>query len=291
VKWDFLLDETMDRHTTFRIGGPADRLWIPRQVPDLATFLRACPEGEALYLIGAGSNILVADAGIRGTVILTKELRVMKLKENRLRVGSGIILPGLLRVLAQEGMAGMECLAGIPGTVGGAVRMNAGTESGCIADRLVAVTLLDRSGHKDRRKRDEIDFGYRSASFPKDHFIVEAEFQLVRDDPEAISGRLRRNMALRKKKQPLSLPSAGSVFKNPPGDHAGRLIEAAGMKGERIGDAEVSPMHANFIVNRGRARAAEVLTLIRRIREKVQSLFGVSLELEIRLMGDFAPNR
>jgi len=197
------------------------------------------------------------------------------------------MLPALLQTLARQGWGGLECLTGIPGTVGGAVLMNAGTETGTISDHLAAVTLMDREGHLQRREAESLDFGYRRAGLPEDHVIVEAEFLLEKGEPHKIQKAIRNRWNERKAKQPLLLPSAGCVFQNPPGDAAGRMIDACGLKGNSVGGAEVSPIHANFIVNRGHARAADVMELIRRVREKVRDRFGVTLDLEIRLLGAF----
>jgi UDP-N-acetylmuramate dehydrogenase len=287
MKGTMRFDAPMASYTTFNIGGKADRVFTPRGVSDLSSFLRQCPEEERLTVLGWGSNVLVSDEGVRGTVIITKELKWMRVTGNRVRVGAGVMMPKLLNELAVRGLGGMEFMAGIPGTVGGAVRMNAGTSEGTVADRLISVVSADRAGRLQRRDRQEIPFGYRSCGLPGDWVILGVGLYLDHQDPAAIAGRIRERMTARKEKQPVSLPSAGSIFKNPPGDYAGRLIEAAGMKGVRIGDAEVSRVHANFIVNRGRARAADVLALIRDVRERVQEKFGVLLELEIEMFGDF----
>ncbi|NOY52464.1 MAG: UDP-N-acetylmuramate dehydrogenase [Deltaproteobacteria bacterium] len=276
-------------HTTWRIGGPADRFHRPAAISDLAELLRGLPPGEEIVVVGGGSNLLVADAGIRGRVIMMRALKAMDREGENLRVGAGMLLPELLQSLAREGWGGLEFLAGIPGTVGGAVRMNAGTGDGSISDRLTAVTMMDRNGRLERWEADRIDFGYRKSGLPDDRLIVEAELILEQGDPGVILRTIRKLWAERKKKQPLSLPSAGCVFKNPPGKTAGRLIDLCGMKGVRVGDAEVSEVHANFIVNRGHARAVDVLELIGKVREKVKGRFGIVLKPEIRLVGDFPP--
>jgi len=199
-------------------------------------------------------------------------------------VGAGVLLPRLLRELIRRGLGGLEWLAGIPGTVGGAVRMNAGTGEGCMADRLVSVTLLNRSGKIERLERRDISFGYRRMELEDETWIVGAELLLEPGDPSTMEQTISERLKLRSSLQPLGFPSAGSIFKNPEGDFAGRLIEAAGMKGERVGDAEVSTVHANFIVNRGKARAGDVLTLIGRIKSRVAETFGIQLELEIKVI-------
>ncbi len=284
---EILFDEPMSRHTTWRIGGPADRFCRPDTISDLTEFLRESPPDEEIIIVGGGSNLLVADAGIRGTVMMTRALKGMEWEGGVLRVGAGMLLPELLHSLAREGWGGLEFLAGIPGTVGGAVRMNAGAGTGTLSDRLAAVTLIDREGRSERCEADRIDFGYRSADLPEDRMIVEAELILKREDPDLILKTIREGWTERKSRQPLAHPSAGCVFKNPPGDAAGRLIDLCGMKGVRVGDAEISKVHANFIVNRGHACASEVLELIGQVREQVRERFGVSLELEVSLAGDF----
>jgi UDP-N-acetylmuramate dehydrogenase len=276
----------MDRHTTFRIGGPADRFVVPRDTEDFQTLLQETPEEEKITVVGAGSNLLVQDGGLRGTVVHTKSLDWVRVETNRASVGAGVQLPGLLRKLSRRGLGGLEGLAGIPGTVGGAVRMNAGTPELCMADRLLQATLLHRSGRVEQKKRDALNFGYRFMDLPENTWITGAELQCDPGDPAEIEEAIKKRWAERNQKQPWSLPSAGSIFKNPPGDHAGRLIEESGMKGARVGDAEVSTVHANFIVNHGKARAADVLALIKKVRKNVEHQFGVHLELEIRIVGE-----
>ncbi len=287
MKRDMRLHEPMARHTTFRIGGPADRFFVPSGIADLRKFLEECPGDEPMTLLGAGSNLLVSDDGIRGTVIHLGGFQSVRIEKERLLVGAGVMLPGLLQQLARAGLGGLEFLGGIPGTVGGSVRMNAGTDGGWIADRLLSVTCLHPSGALRRQRREEIDFGYRRMELPRRVCILAAEFHLEPDDPLRIAERLRERMARRRSSQPVHLASAGCIFKNPPGDAAGRLIDAAGLKGMRIGDAEVSSLHANFVVNRGKACAADVLSLVRKIQTRVREESGVDLEFEIEMLGVF----
>ncbi len=287
MKRDMRLQEPMARHTTFRIGGPAERFFVPSGIGDLRAFLEERPREDPITLLGAGSNLLVSDEGIRGTVIHLGAFQSVRVENERLLAGAGVMLPGLLQQLARDGLGGLEFLGGIPGTVGGGVRMNAGTEGGWIADRLLSVTYLDASGTLRRQRREEITFGYRQMALPRGACIVGAEFRLEPDDPMRIAERLRERMADRRKRQPVHLASAGCIFKNPPGDAAGRLIEAAGLKGARVGDAQVSSQHANFVVNRGKARAADVLSLVRRIQERVRQESGVELAFEIEMVGVF----
>ncbi len=287
MKRDIRLHEPMARHTTFRIGGPADRFFVPSGIHDLRAFLEECPPEEPITLLGAGSNLLVSDDGIRGTVIHLGAFQSVRIENERLLAGAGVMLPALLQQLAREGLGGLEFLGGIPGTVGGGVRMNAGTDGGWIADRLLSVTYLHPSGTLQRKRREEIVLAYRRMALPPGACIVGVEFRLEPDDPMRIAARLRERMAKRRQSQPVHLASAGCIFKNPPGDAAGRLIEAAGLKGTRVGDAEVSPLHANFVVNRGKASAEDVLSLIRRIQERIREARGVDLEFEIEMVGVF----
>ncbi|MDX1762691.1 MAG: UDP-N-acetylmuramate dehydrogenase [bacterium] len=283
--------ERLAPYTTLRIGGEADRLFIPKGVAELAAFLRSCPPQEPLTVLGWGSNVLVSDRGIRGTVVVTKGLNWFRTTGDVARVGGGLKLARLLHDLARVGLGGMAFMTGIPGTVGGAIRMNAGTAEGVVSDRLISLTALDRKGTVHRCTRQEVTFGYRHASLPRDWVIVGAEFGLERGEPHVIREAMRERLTARKASQPLSMPSAGSVFKNPSGVYAGALIEAAGLKGLRAGNAQVSPVHGNFIVNCGDATAADVMGLIDRIRKKVKKKFSIQLELEIELLGEFDGHR
>lgn len=287
MKGRILFHEPMGPHTTFRIGGPAERFAVPLDREDFQNLLGEMPEGETITVVGAGSNLLVSDQGVRGTVVHTAGLDWICMEGRNVTVGAGVMLPSLLRNLLGKGLGGMEWLAGIPGTVGGAVKMNAGTGEGSMADRLVSVDLLHRSGRQETRTKTELTYGYRWMKLPAETWIVGAELSLETRKPEQIRQEIERNLKARRKSQPLGLPCAGSIFKNPPGDFAGRLIDEAGMKGAKEGDAEVSPVHANFIVNRGRARATDVLILIQKIRDRVKEKFDIVLELEIKLIGEW----
>ena len=286
MKESVRFDEPMSRHTTFRIGGPADRFVVPSSMEELQKIVQQVPVGEKLTLVGAGSNLLVLDGGIQGTVVHTGGLDWIEIQENVASVGAGVRLPRLLIKLAKGGLGGLEFLAGIPGSIGGAVMMNAGTREGCMVDCLISATLMLPSGRIEKVKKNDVQFGYRTVTLPKDAWVIGAELQIKPRDPKEIQEEIQKRLDERKDTQPWDVPSAGSIFKNPSGDYAGRLIEDAGMKGVRIGDAEVSETHANFIVNRGKARAADVVALIKEIREKVSQKFGIEMDLEINIIGE-----
>ncbi len=289
----------MSAYTTFRVGGPAEALC---EVPDLLTlqqvtaFLGA--EGVAYLAAGWGGNLLVSDEGLKGVVIVLRgelaQVRRLAGAENRISAGGGLGIPDLLSFCRRQGLGGLEFLAGIPGTVGGAVAMNAGAFGGSIGERVAAVKLVDGTGALTCREGSALHFGYRGFEVPsggsspgRGQIIVEAQLHLEREERVAIARRMRGYLAKRRQRQPLEHPSAGSVFKNPAGDHAGRLIERAGLKGHRIGGAMISTKHANFIVNTGDARAADILRLMDLVRQRVREQSGIELEPEIRMVGFF----
>jgi len=272
--------------TTFRIGGPARFLAEPAHVDelwDLCTMARE--EGWPLLLLGRGSNLLVGDGGFPGLVVLTKALRKVKIKGNRIWAQSGASLT-TLAVLAQEaGLSGLEALGGIPGTLGGGLVMNAGAFGRFLGDLIEEVEILT-DGKVEVLTGDELDWGYRKSGL-EGKLVVGATLRLVHGEKKNISREMAFLNRRRRVSQPLDEPSAGSVFKNPPGEAAGRLIEMAGLKGFRVGDAMVSQLHANFIVNMGKARAKDVVDLIRVIKGAVEGTFSVSLEEEIIYAGVF----
>lgn len=278
----------LDRYTTLRVGGPADILAVPEDMGELERLVRyAARCGLPLYVLGHGSNVLVPDEGVRGlVVVLTKAAAWVRFEGAEVEAGAGCPLPRLVQMAARRSLAGLEGLAGVPGTVGGALFMNAGTAGASIGDVTLWVEVLDREGERVRLAREEMGFGYRTSRLQRGGLIaVSARLGLAPGDPAAIAAALRAAAQRRRATQPLEQPNAGSVFKNPPGDFAGRLIEAAGCKGWRSGGAEVSPRHANFIVNLGGATAGDVLRLMARVHRRVREAFGVSLEPEIRLFG------
>jgi len=278
-------DEPMARHTTFRFGGPADYFVEPRNADELALALDTCREQRLeTFPLGMGSNLLVRDAGVRGAVIYLGGLEPGRMtREGRKVVASaGVKLPKLLRFACDQGLAGLEALIGIPGTVGGAVVMNAGGRYGTIGEFVTCVHALDRSGAAVRIGGAEAGFGNRTSNLGP-YLVTAVELELPPGEPPVLAARAQAILAEKKKSQPLSAKSAGCVFKNPPGQSAGRLIDEAGLKGHAVGGAMVSHKHANFIVNRGDARAADVLELIELIRERVRSRFQISLELEVKV--------
>lgn len=296
-------DEPMAKHTTYRVGGPADLYLAARSAENLAAAWRHCRErGVPVTVVGGGSNLLVADAGIRGVVIRNEARHLQFLPrtrradepgaEWRARAETGATYIGLSQKAAEKGLTGLEWAVSIPGTVGGAVVNNAGAHGGCTADAVERVYVLERSGATRWLTFDELALAYRDSRFRRQvrvegeiiESLLTVEFRLRRGDPAEITATMASFVAHRKATQPVG-PSAGSVFKNPPGDAAGRLIEQAGLKGHRIGAAEISPRHANFIVNRGGASAAEVRALVELAHDEVRRRFGVDLEPEVQMLG------
>jgi len=283
--------EPMAQHTSIEVGGPSDCLCVPLSQVELIEVVRFCRKvGAPVTVIGRGTNILVSDRGIRGTVLgLEQALATVDIDGTRVTAGAGVSLPWLLRQSLGAGLVGLEYLAGIPGSVGGAVMMNAGTQQGTIGDRVRRITVYDLPEDRvTRLGRSELEFGYRSSVLQRGFRLVLAvELELETGDTHEAEEVIRKTRKQRAATQPLDYPNAGSVFRNPPGDYAGRLIEQAGLKGLRVGGAEVSRLHANFIVNRGGARASDVFRLMRQVQTRVLDHSGVQLEPEIRFVGDW----
>lgn len=282
-------DEPMNRHTSWRAGGKAELFFIPASVGDLQTFLHALDEDTPIFWLGVGSNLLVRDGGLCGVVIsatsILKELE--RIDSYLVRAGSGVPCTQLARQCIRWGLGPSEFFAGIPGTVGGALTMNAGAHGGETWERVESVRTIDRDGEIHQRSPAEYSVGYRSVKGPANEWFLQATFRFepgVTASMDAMKAMLER----RKATQPLGLPSCGSVFRNPPGDHAARLIEAAGLKGYRIGGAEVSPKHANFIINTGDATATDIEELIEHVRQTVIDEHGVELKHEVRIVGEVA---
>jgi UDP-N-acetylmuramate dehydrogenase len=287
VRGRLLYDEPLSGHTSFKIGGPADFYFFPKDLEDLVSVVQVC-ETESIprFVIGKGTNLLVSDAGFRGVVIdLSESFSMIHSREFTVTAGAGVQLWDLLLYCTERGLSGMESLAGIPGGVGGGIRLNAGAFGWEIKDCLENVAFVEAKGSVIMRPREDIRMDYRRTDLPADAVIVQAQFQMKEGSPAEMKTVQEDILNKRREKQPLSLPSAGSVFKRPQGDYAGRLIEEAGLKGLRFGDAMVSGKHANFIVNCQSASASDVMRLIIEIKKRVFDRFGLRLELEIHFLG------
>jgi len=283
-------DEPMAAHCSWRTGGRARRYYRPADLDDLCRFLGDLEPQEPLLWLGLGSNLLVRDGGFAGTVIATLgTLNLLEwLDERTLRAGSGVTCSKVARLTAQAGLVGAEFLAGIPGTLGGALAMNAGAFGGETWQCVEAVETVTRSGRVQTRLPSDYRIGYRSVQGPSDEWFVTARLRLEHGDAQAAQARIRALLLRRSETQPTREPSCGSTFRNPPGDYAARLIEAAGLKGALIGGARVSEKHANFIINTGTATAADIEALIVQIQERVEQDSGVRLETEVRIVGEEA---
>lgn len=282
-------DESMARHTTYRIGGPTALHIECATVADIAAATSIlAEEGVDWRVLGKGSNVLVSDDGYDGAVIaLGRDFKRHCLEGDRLRTGAGVILAAVVRDAFSEGRTGLEFAVGIPGTVGGALAMNAGSREEWIGSIVESVTLFVPGEGLVGVRGPEIAWGYRTSGLTARDIIVEAALRVVEGDAVHIRRTMEASLRRRKRTQPLSMPSAGSVFVNPAGDAAGRLIESAGLKGARVGGAQVSDVHANFIVNTGGATARDVVALVRLIRETVKEAHGIELTPEVRFLGSF----
>jgi len=281
-------NEPLARYTSWHIGGPADRLYRPSDVDDLAAALASLAPDEPVFWLGLGSNLLIREGGIRGTVILTRQLLqgMEYLGRGRVRAEAGVPCALLAKFCARHDRAGAEFFAGIPGTVGGALAMNAGAWGGETWSHVEAVETVDRRGVQRERPPEDYTVGYRHVEGPAGEWFTAARFAFEDGDGEAARRRVKELLAERGRAQPTGVRSCGSVFTNPPGDHAARLIDAAGLKGKRIGGAGVSEKHANFIINHGDATAADVEALIDHVRAEVERTSGVRLQPEVRIVGD-----
>lgn len=288
LRGELRLDEPLARYTSWRVGGPARRLYRPADSDDLVQFLGTLAEDEPLLWLGLGSNLLVRDAGFAGTVIVTQgALQGMaRLDRSMLRVEAGVTCARLARFAAREGLCGVEFMTGIPGTFGGALAMNAGAFGGETWPLVSALEMVDRKGQVSRRSPDLFKVGYRQVERPADEWFLAATLVLQPGDVSESQQRIRVLLERRNQSQPIGQPSCGSVFRNPQGDHAARLIEAAGLKGRCIGGAQVSEKHANFIINTGSATAQEIEQLIELVRAEVQRTSGVELRREVHIVGE-----
>ena len=281
--------EPLSRHTSWRVGGPAELYFRPADLDDLSLFLRELGAATPVFWLGLGSNLLVRDGGIPGVVIAAAGIFKDLERVAELQVRAGVSLPctQLARQCVRWGIGPAEFFAGIPGTVGGALAMNAGAHGGETWERVRSVTTINRQGDVHERSPGEFEIAYRSVAGKEDEWFVEALFEFEAG-VGASKETLTQMLARRKDTQPLGLPSCGSVFRNPDGDFAARLIETAGLKGHRIGGAEVSTKHANFIINRAAASAQDIETLINHVQHAVAEVHGIDLVREVRIVGEVA---
>ncbi len=282
-------DVPMSRHTALRVGGPADAVATPKDCEQLALLLRLCAHHELPHSVfGAGFNVLVRDGGIDGVVVLLRKLRRIELRPGPVVFAeAGVSHTSITRFCVEQGLAGLEFAAGIPGTVGGWVAMNAGIGCRELSDVVRDIAVISRDGESERCwGRDELDFRYRGLhGLPAGSVVVSASLAVRAAPPAAVRAEVDRLMTRRAESQPLDTPSCGSVFRNPTGEFAGRLIERAGLKGERVGGAQISPLHANFITNTGGATASDVLALVEQARQGVRESSGIELETEVVIVG------
>ncbi len=283
-----LFDESMAKHTTWRAGGPARYYFQPADVADLSDFLKSLPAAEQILWLGLGSNLLVRDAGFAGTVIAIRGRldEIETIEGHRLRVGAGAASAVVARHAARAGLCGAAFLSGIPGTMGGALAMNAGAFGGETWQRVINVQTIDRQGVVRRRTPLEYKVAYREVATPGEEWFVGCELQLEPGDVAAERAEVQRLLKQRNATQPVGQPSAGSTFRNPPGAHAARLIEAAGLKGCQLGGAQVSEKHANFIINTGTASASDIEALILHVQQIVEQHSAIRLQTEVHIVGE-----
>jgi UDP-N-acetylmuramate dehydrogenase len=287
-----LFSERLAPYLAYGVGGPADCLLTPQTEEELTWIAAICrTHSIPLTIVGTGTNLLVRDEGIRGvTLMLRDAFRGVEIEQESgdkvwVRAGGGVSKPDLLEWAVQRGLRGLEFSSGVPGTIGGGIFMNAGTKYGCYGDLLRKVRLFDFEHGAKEFTTDRSLFGYREQKLVKNTLVLWATFELVRGDREKIRAEVNRIIAERAEKQPLDFPSCGSTFKNPEGYSAGRLIEKAGLKGMRVGGAEISEKHANFILNKGHATAQDLLTLIEMVKVKVKAESNIDLECEVIILG------
>lgn len=283
------MEEPMKKHTTFRVGGPADVLVQPDETA-LAAILALCRQYYVPYsFIGNGSNLLVGDKGIRGVVIeMTDPMGNIEVHGTKITAQAGAMLSKIANTAASNGLGGMEFAAGIPGSVGGAVVMNAGAYGGEMKDIIERVYVLDENGARLELDRDALDFGYRHSCIPdKKYIVTKVVLELVPRDEAEIRSEMKELNEKRAEKQPLQYPSAGSTFKRPEGYFAGKLIMDAGLRGYQVGGAQVSEKHCGFVINKGDATAADICQLMQDVSDKVHAQFGVVLEPEVKMIGEF----
>ncbi len=286
-KGTYLRHEPLARHTWYRIGGPADIVAYPAGIEDLQRLLQCCRALDVpTYMLGEGANLLISDSGYRGVMIaLTRYFTAMQTEDEQVTVMAGALLKDLIEFCERQNLGGLQGLAGIPGTLGGVLTMNAGTNLGEIGDCVRKVKLLNAQLELTELGRNQITFGYRNAPELQNTYILDCTLKLSYDDKDRLRQFRLQQIAKREAKQPLDCPSCGSVFKRPAGFYVGKMVEELGLKGLRHGDAMISEKHGGFIVNCGNATAAQVLYLIRTIQQAVEKRYHVELEPEIRLVG------
>jgi UDP-N-acetylmuramate dehydrogenase len=282
------IDEPMKKHTSFKVGGPADILVTPESAEDIIKLVQICSEhGVPCIIIGNGSNLLVKDGGIRGVVVKLSRMDKIKVKGNRITAESGVKLLDLCNASMAEELTGLEFACGIPGSVGGAVAMNAGAYNGEVSNVIESAVCIDNEGNVRTLDKDELELGYRtSAILKRGYVVVEATFELQRGEKEKIGSRIEDLNKRRSDRQPLEFPSAGSTFKRPEGHFAAKLIEDTGLKGLSVGGAEVSIKHSGFIINKQEASAKDILDLIEIVQKQVKEAYGVELHTEVRIIGE-----
>ena len=283
------INEPMMKHTSFRAGGAAEWFAVPEQAEELKAVLAACKKADTpWYVIGNGSNLLVSDKGFPGVIISTAKFDRLEVDGTEITVGAGVMLSKLANTAYRAGLTGLEFAAGIPGTVGGACVMNAGAYGSEMKNVLKSVTVLTAEGSVETLPAEELELGYRTSVIPKRGYLVlEAVVSLAEGNMEEIKAVMDDLAFRRKDKQPLEFPSAGSTFKRPEGYFAGKLIEDCGLKGFSVGGAQVSEKHAGFVINKGGATASDIYNLCKEVEKKVQAEFGVALEMEVKLLGNF----
>jgi UDP-N-acetylmuramate dehydrogenase len=288
IKGKVLFDAPLRRFTSMKVGGPADCLLFPKDADELRKTIRFARRKKIPFLIlGKGTNLIVRDKGVRGWVInLTQGMRKIEMAGEVVEAEAGLPLQRLVQFSIQKGLTGLEPFFGIPGTVGGGLAMNAGAWGAELKDVLLSMTLMKKDGEIVKRSRSRLRFSYRGLAFPPSWIILRGCFQLKRGRKEEILERVKSFSELRRKKQPLDYPSAGSIFKNPQEGPAGKWIEETGLKGFRIGQAMISERHANFIINLGKAKADEVIRLMEFVERKIYEEKGISLEREVKVVGE-----
>jgi UDP-N-acetylmuramate dehydrogenase len=288
IKGRVLFDAPMRQFTSMKVGGPADSLLFPKDADELKKVIRFARRKKIPFLIlGKGTNLVVRDKGVRGWVInLTQGMKKIKIDGKMIEAEAGLSLQQLVQFSIQKGLTGLEPFYGIPGTVGGGLAMNAGAWGAELKDVLLSVTLMKEDGEIVERSRSRLRFSYRGLVIPPSWIILKGRFQLKKGKKEKTLERVKSYSEMRKRKQPLDYPSAGSIFKNPKGGPAGKWIEEAGLKGFRIGQAMVSDLHANFIINLGKAKAEEVIRLMEFVEKKIYEEKGISLEREVKVVGE-----